>query len=518
MLLICLVLLTVTWICRVYNFVLWSGLSYFRIFTICLLLVYFVSAAGCHCFDLSTWMTYLKNILNGPGLIQGVKWWIWPKIIHFDRVRVIFLKTKNNRSIWICLKYYISTSFLSTLTTYVKNMSNWPDPGDQMMDMTQNYSLWPHKGNFSGKTKKNRNIWICLKYNLSTSLLSTLMTNVKNILNWLDPGSQMMDMTQDYSLWLHKGNFPAKAEINRSTWKYNLCTSLLSTLMTYLKNILNWPDLGGQMMDMTQNYSLWLCKGNFPGKTKNNRSTWICLKYNLSASLLSTLMTYVKNMSNWTDPGGQMMDMTQNYSLWPHKGNFPGKTKNNRSIWICLKYSLSTSLLSTLMTYLKNVWSGPDPGGQMMDMTPNYSLWLHTCKGLFPGKTKNNGSIWICLKYNLGTSLLSTLMTYVKNILNWPDPGGQMMDMTQNCSLLWHKGNFPGISKNNKTTQICFKYGLRCAGASILERCLKNNRLSPKTMVQKNLSLKIWVWVWKSESGDIQVTRTHNPRITNPVL
>ena len=52
MLLICLVLLTVTWICRVYSVVLWSGLSYFRILTICLLLVYFVSAAGCHCFDL----------------------------------------------------------------------------------------------------------------------------------------------------------------------------------------------------------------------------------------------------------------------------------------------------------------------------------------------------------------------------------------------------------------------------------------------------------------------------------
>ena len=125
---------------------------------------------------LSTWMTYLKNILNGPGLIQGVKWWIWPKIIHFDRIRVIFLKTKNNRSIWICLKYYISTSFLSTLTTYVKNMSNWPDPGDQMMDMTQNDSLWPLKGNFPGKTKNNRSIWICLKYNLSTSLFSSLFS------------------------------------------------------------------------------------------------------------------------------------------------------------------------------------------------------------------------------------------------------------------------------------------------------------------------------------------------------
>ena len=29
-----------------------SGLAYFRILTICLLLVYFVSTAGFHCFDL----------------------------------------------------------------------------------------------------------------------------------------------------------------------------------------------------------------------------------------------------------------------------------------------------------------------------------------------------------------------------------------------------------------------------------------------------------------------------------
>ena len=38
-------------------------------------------------------------------------------------------------------------------------------------------------------------------------------------------------------------------------------------------------------------------------------------------------MIYVKNISNWPDPGGQMMDMTQNYSLLLHKGNFPGKLK-----------------------------------------------------------------------------------------------------------------------------------------------------------------------------------------------
>ena len=75
-------------------------------------------------------------------------------------------------------------------------------------------------------------------------------------------------------------------------------------------------------------------------------------------------------------------------------------------------------------------------------------------------------------------------MSHVKNISNWPDPVGQKMDMTQNCSLLLHKGYFPGKSKNNETTQICLKYSLTCPGASILERCLENNyRLSPKTMV-----------------------------------
>ena len=69
------------------------------------------------------------------------------------------------------------------------------------------------------------------------------------------------------------------------------------------------------MMDMAQNYSFSLHKGNFPGKTKNNRSTSICLKYNMSTPLLSTLMTYVKNTLNWPDPRGQMIDTTQNYSL-----------------------------------------------------------------------------------------------------------------------------------------------------------------------------------------------------------
>ena len=79
-------------------------------------------------------------------------------------------------------------------------------------------------------------------------------------------------------------------------------------------------------------------------------------------------MTYVRNISNWPDPSGPEWDMSQNYSLSPYKGNFPGKTKKNRSTRICLKYNLSTSLLSTLMTYVKNISNWPDPGGQKMDM------------------------------------------------------------------------------------------------------------------------------------------------------
>ena len=47
------------------------------------------------------------------------------------------------------------------------------------------------------------------------------------------------------------------------------------------------------------------------------------LKYSLSTSPLSALMTYVRNMSNWPDQGCQITDMNQNYSLLLHKGNFP---------------------------------------------------------------------------------------------------------------------------------------------------------------------------------------------------
>ena len=94
----------------------------------------------------------------------------------------------------------------------------------------------------------------------------------------------------------------------------------------------------------------------------------------MSTSLLSAFMTYVKNISNWPEPGGPKWDMSQNYSLSPHKGDFPGKTKNNRSTWICLKDSLSISLLSTLMTYVKHISNWPDLEGQIMNMTQNDSL------------------------------------------------------------------------------------------------------------------------------------------------
>ena len=70
------------------------------------------------------------------------------------------------------------------------------------------------------------------------------------------------------------------------------------------------------MMDMSQIYTHLLSKGNFSGKTESNKSTRICLKCSLTNSLLSTSMIYVKNISNWPDPGCQMMDITQNYSLY----------------------------------------------------------------------------------------------------------------------------------------------------------------------------------------------------------
>ena len=42
-------------------------------------------------------------------------------------------------------------------------------------------------------------------------------------------------------------------------------------------------------------------------------------------------------------------------------------------------------------------------------------------------------------------------MTSVKNISNWPNAGGKIMNMTQNSSFSLPKGNFPG--KKLKTTE-----------------------------------------------------------------
>ena len=140
-------------------------------------------------------------------------------------------------------------------------------------------------------------------------------------------------------------------------YEHNLSTNLLSTLMTYVKNILNWPDLGGQMMDMTQNYSLWPHKGSFPGKTKINRSTWICSKYNLGTSLLSTLITYLKNILNAPDPGGQMMDMTQNYSLWPPRVIFLEKLKTTEAQENITSVLIFDQLWWHISKHLKLAWS-----------------------------------------------------------------------------------------------------------------------------------------------------------------
>ena len=113
-------------------------------------------------------------------------------------------------------------------------------------------------------------------------------------------------------------------------------------------------------------------------------------------------------------PGGQIMDMTKTYSLLhvSHMRNFPGKTEGNKSIQISLKYSISISLLSSLITllpmlmkFVKNQSAWPDPRGQRRD---------------------------------------------VKNISNWPDPGCQMMDMTQNYSLYCMKVIFLEKLKTTK--------------------------------------------------------------------
>ena len=74
--------------------------------------------------------------------------------------------------------------------------------------------------------------------------------------------------------------------------------------------------------------------GNFPGKFKENRSTQkvskstqICLKYSPSTFVLSTLMTHAKKISNWSNPEGQEWDMSEKSLTFTNKVNFQGKAK-----------------------------------------------------------------------------------------------------------------------------------------------------------------------------------------------
>ena len=63
-------------------------------------------------------------------------------------------------------------------------------------------------------------------------------------------------MSQNNSLLQHKGKFKGKTIKTTEANRYAQIISLLSTLMIYIKNILNWPDHGGQRCDISQNYSL----------------------------------------------------------------------------------------------------------------------------------------------------------------------------------------------------------------------------------------------------------------------
>ena len=57
---------TFTYYLDLSNFILEFGLSYFRVSTICPLLVYFVRAAGCHCFELLHLLTRVFQIRGIP--------------------------------------------------------------------------------------------------------------------------------------------------------------------------------------------------------------------------------------------------------------------------------------------------------------------------------------------------------------------------------------------------------------------------------------------------------------------
>ena len=78
----------------------------------------------------------------------------------------------------------------------------------------------------------------------------------------------------------------------------------------------------------------------------------------------------------------------------------------------------------------KTYETGPYPGDQIMDMTK--LIHFYRIRIIFSEKTGSNKNIQICLKYSISISLLSTLMTllpmlmkFIKNLSIWPDPGGQ---------------------------------------------------------------------------------------------
>ena len=68
---------TFTYYLDLSNFILESGLSYFRVLTICLLLIYFVSVAGCHCFDLYELDGILCMVDHSRGHLKSCNFFHW---------------------------------------------------------------------------------------------------------------------------------------------------------------------------------------------------------------------------------------------------------------------------------------------------------------------------------------------------------------------------------------------------------------------------------------------------------
>ena len=87
------------------------------------------------------------------------------------------------------------------------------------------------------------------------------------------------------------------------------------------KNISNWPDPESKDRILAKIIHFYCIKGILKKKLKTTETN----RYALSISPLSTLMRYLRNISNWPDQGGQRCDMSQNYLQ--HKDNFPSKNR-----------------------------------------------------------------------------------------------------------------------------------------------------------------------------------------------